>query len=173
MPLTLSADSCCFLGCGFWVQSDSLTPRDHCSWTFCPSGLGAPSCCIKSPSVSTLAACQQRSSWVAVLWKHCSHLSMQRKVCLSSVWSIQRYRSQACQVGLADRIVRVCDFQPRQAQFKASANPFSETPPCFHGVTSSTRWLIVVEPPVWVLIAAHASFTFSAALNAFGIATGT
>lgn len=88
-------------------------------------------------------------------WPRCSHLSMERKVCLSSIWSIKRYRSQAFWVGLADRSVHIGDFQPRQAQLKESANPFLETPPCLQGVTSSTRWLIVVEPPVWVLIVAQ------------------
>lgn len=63
-------------------------------------GRTASSCWIKS-SVSTLAACQQRSARAACLWKHnrlSSALSYsnkeehyrERRVCLTSVWSFFR-----------------------------------------------------------------------------------
>lgn len=90
--------------------------RHHCSWLFSFRRLrrnhpvfGSPvrlrrrttsSCWIKS-SVSTLAACQQRSARAARLWKHNrlpSALSYsnkeehcrERRVCLTSVWSFFR-----------------------------------------------------------------------------------
>ncbi len=62
--------------------------------------LSTSSCWIKS-SVSTLAACQQRSARAACLWKHNSlpsplsysnkeELYRERRQCLTSVWSFQR-----------------------------------------------------------------------------------
>lgn len=97
-------------------------PRDHCSWVFCPSGLGT-----ESSVPPALATYQQRSSWVAVQRQHHSRCSVQWKVCLCSTWGIQRYLSQACRVGLADRSLSLCDFQTRQAQLKASANPLGNS----------------------------------------------
>lgn len=88
------------------------------------SGLGTPSLESSAPA---LAVCQQRSSCVALTWKHHSRRSAERKVCLFSIWSIQRCLSQACRVGSADRSLCVCDFQPRQAQLKASANPLGNS----------------------------------------------
>lgn len=102
-------------------------PRDHCSWGFCPSGLDTLLSQVSPPPHPALSTCQQRSSWVAVWWQHHSRCSAQRKVCLCSTWGIQRYLSQACRVGLVDRSLSLCDFQPRQAQLNASANPLGNS----------------------------------------------